>query len=151
MTNVYLSNIHYSGQKEVKTFQVEGTVTDAEGNPLENAQVSLEGTTAKTDASGKVSMVYEGVSGDHTVTVRKSGYVTNEIPVTVDDDETKVTSFTAKLEKLATKKISSDQMDVVIAEKFPSVAWYEMKEIWQERYSTDSRRALTSLRSMGNQ
>ena len=69
-TNVYLSTIHYTGQKEIKTFQVQGTVKDTEGNPVEGAVVSVGGASAKTDAKGNVSLDVSNVSGTYTATVR---------------------------------------------------------------------------------
>ena len=129
-TNVYLSKIHYTGQKEIKTFQVQGSVKDTEGNPVESAVVSLAGTSAKTDAEGKVSLTVNNVSGTYQVMVRKVGYETRTEEVIIDEDETKVTTFETMLTKkdpIATKTLSTDEMDVLVGESFPFVVRYEMK------------------------
>ena len=129
-TNVYLSTIHYTGQKEIKTFQVQGTVKDTEGNPVEGAVVSVGGASAKTDAKGNVSLDVSNVSGTYTATVKKVGYEASETEIVIDEDVTKVTSFETVLTKkaaIATKTLSTDEMDVLVGESFPFVVQYNMK------------------------
>ena len=57
-TDVYLKDIHYTGQKEaveVKSYAVSGKVVDAEGNAIANASVTVGKQTIRTNEEGAYS------------------------------------------------------------------------------------------------
>lgn len=152
-TNVYLSTIHYTGQKEIKTFQVQGTVKDTEGNPVENAVVSLAGASARSDAEGKVSLTVNNVSGTYKATVKRVGYEAGEVEVVIDEDETKITTFEAVLTKkaaVATKTLSTDEMDVLVGESFPFAVQYNMKGNLEGKTFYGQEEALDTIKINGS-
>lgn len=62
---------------------VNGTVTDADGNAIEGATVSLDtGAATETDENGAYSLL--ATNGTHTVTVEKFGYEMASATVTVN-------------------------------------------------------------------
>ncbi len=64
---------------------VEGTVTDADGNPIEGAEVSLDGGgSGATDAAGNYSVIAQ--NGTYDVTADSFGYEASTETVTVDGD-----------------------------------------------------------------
>ena len=130
LTNVYIKNIHYTGQKEIKTFAVQGIVKDEEGNPVSGAVVELAGESGKTDENGEISLSVNNIAGTYTASVRKTGYEGQSVEVTIEDDDTITTTFEATITKkapIASRTISSAEMDVEVAEKFPFVVQYNMK------------------------
>ncbi|MDY6985201.1 MAG: carboxypeptidase regulatory-like domain-containing protein, partial [Candidatus Thermoplasmatota archaeon] len=65
---------------------VEGQVTDSVGNPVEGAEVSIDGITTVADEEG--NFAFEGLyPGDYTVTASAKGETAEE-PVTVEENET---------------------------------------------------------------
>ena len=130
LTNVYMKNIHYTGQKEIKNFTVTGVVKDSEGNPVSGALVELAGASGKTDENGEVSLNVNNIAGTYTASVKKVGYEGQSVEVVIEDDDTVITTFEATITKkasVASRIISSDEMDVEVAEKFPFVVQYNMK------------------------
>ena len=127
VSDVLITAIPYTGQKEAATYAVTGTVTDADNKVLEGATVKVGDKTATTDKSGAYSL--ELAAGTYDMTVAKTGYQTATKSVTVADEDLKVE--TVKLEKVAeveTEVLSTDYMDVHVAKNFPSVVRYEMKK-----------------------
>ena len=57
LTEVWLSDIHYTGQKEVATYAVSGKVTDAAGAAIAGATVELNGNKATTAADGSYTLL----------------------------------------------------------------------------------------------
>ena len=126
-SDVFIKDIHYTGQKEAATHAVTGKVTDADGKALEGATVTVGDQTATTDKEGNYSLKL--AAGTYDLTVAKTGYQTATKSVTVADEDLKVE--TVKLEKVAeveTEVLSTDYMDVHVAKNFPSVVRYEMKK-----------------------
>ena len=126
-SDVFIKDIHYTGQKEAATHAVTGKVTDADGKALEGATVTVGDQTATTDKEGNYSLKL--AAGTYDMTVAKTGYQTATKSVTVTDKE--LTVETVKLEKIAeveTKKLATEDMDVYVAKNFPSVVRYEMKK-----------------------
>ena len=126
-SDVFIKDIHYTGQKEAATHAVTGKVTDADGKALEGATVTVGDQTATTDKEGSYSLKL--AAGTYDLTVAKTGYQTATKSVTVTDKE--LTVETVKLEKIAeveTKKLATEDMDVYVAKNFPSVVRYEMKK-----------------------
>ncbi|MGN0276843.1 MAG: endo-alpha-N-acetylgalactosaminidase family protein [Hominisplanchenecus sp.] len=129
-TDVYMKNIHYTGQKYIKTFEVSGTVVDKDGNPLSGASVEISGETAKTDENGTFTLNVRNVAGTYEATVKKAGYYPQTVEITIEDDDTLVTTLHAELEKkpeIVARTIASEEMEVEVAEKFPFVIQYNMK------------------------
>ena len=55
-SDVFIKDIHYTGQKEAATHAVTGKVTDADGKALEGATVTVGDQTATTDKEGSYSL-----------------------------------------------------------------------------------------------
>ena len=73
-SEVYLSNIHYTGQATITGYDVSGTVTEADGStPVAGAAVTIGGKTATTGADGMYS-VLGLLPGEYTGTVTREGY-----------------------------------------------------------------------------
>ena len=125
-SEVYLQDIHYTGQQEVESYSVSGKVVDESGKAIEGAKVTVGKENAKTDADGSYQVSLP--DGEYNITVVKDGYLNGTGTVTVGgaDVEAADVVLTEKGE-IATKVLSSEQMDVYVAEKFPSVVRYEMK------------------------
>lgn len=126
-SDVFIKDIHYTGQKEAATHAVTGKVTDADGKALEGATVTVGDQTATTDKEGSYSLKL--AAGTYDLTVAKTGYQTATKSVTVANADVKVEDV--KLEKVSeveTEKLSTDDMDVYVAKNFPSVVRYEMKK-----------------------
>ena len=96
-SDVFIKDIHYTGQKEAATHAVTGKVTDADGKALEGATVTVGDQTATTDKEGNYSLKL--AAGTYDLTVAKTGYQTATKSVTVADEDLKVE--TVKLEKVA--------------------------------------------------
>ncbi len=77
------------------TGKVEGTVKDADGNPLVGANIYLKGTTfgSSTDIDGNYSIV-KVPAGTHTILARFLGYKTEAAEITVTADKTVNKDFT---------------------------------------------------------
>lgn len=130
LTDVYLKDIHYTGQAEAETFAVSGKVmenVDGKTQAVEGATVKLNGKTVQTDKDGNYNFA-DVASGKYKVTVTKEGYLVAEKDITVADGAVAVENIVLeKAPEVAYRTISSDQMDVDVAEKFPSVVKYTMK------------------------
>ncbi|WP_207590072.1 S8 family serine peptidase [Halomontanus rarus] len=71
-------------ERAVADSTIAGTVTDADGTPLENVRVTLEtGLGTTTDENGAYEL--SARSGERTVTAEKSGYKTSERRITVEE------------------------------------------------------------------
>ena len=126
-SDVFIKDIHYTGQEVAATHAVTGKVTDADGKALEGATVTVGDQKATTDKEGSYSLKL--AAGTYDLTVAKTGYQTATKSVTVANADVKVEDV--KLEKVSeveTEKLSTDDMDVYVAKNFPSVVRYEMKK-----------------------
>ena len=83
--------LHYTADLQRGTIQ--GTVTDANGNPLPGANVFLVGTNTgtATDAEGNYSFTAE--AGDYQLRVRVISYKTETVDITVTDGGTVTRDF----------------------------------------------------------
>lgn len=125
-TDVFLKDIHYTGQKEAKTYDVTGKVVDDKGQPVEGATVKVGDQTVKTNKEGKYTVKLK--NGTYTVEVTKEGFDIATGSVTVNGATATVTDIKLAPEaQVETEKISSEDMDVLVAKNFPSVVKYEMK------------------------
>lgn len=80
-SEVYLSNIHYTGQATITGYDVSGTVTEAGGStPVAGAAVTIGGKTATTGADGTYS-VLGLLPGEYTGTVTREGYKPGTIEI----------------------------------------------------------------------
>ena len=130
ITDIYLKDIHYTGQAAAETFAVSGKVmetVDGKTQAVEGAAVKLNGKTVQTDKDGNYNFT-DVASGKYKVTVTKEGYLVAEKEITVAGGAVAVQNIVLeKAPEVAYRTISSDQMDVDVAEKFPSVVKYTMK------------------------
>ena len=128
---------------------VKGMVTDNNNVPVADAKVSLSEKTAYTGESG-IFTIQDARFGVHKIEIEKAGYQIYSGDVTVKKDGSgSVVLKDLKLEKLkeveelkevkelkevekkitfSTKTIGSDDMNVIVAEKFPSAVQYVMKK-----------------------
>ena len=126
VTDVYMKDIHYTGQAEAKTYAVSGKVQDADGKAVANAVVSAGGQTTTTDKDGSYSFTL--ASGTYQMTVVRDGYDTLTQDITVNDADLTVDTVTlTKAAEVETEKLSTADMDVLVSKTFPSVVKYEMK------------------------
>ena len=126
-TDVFLKDIHYTGQKAAATYSVTGKVVDATGKAVQGATVKVGGQTVTTNAEGKYTVNLK--NGTYTVEVTKEGFEVASGSVTVNGAAANVTDIKLSPEAaVETEKISSADMDVFVAKNFPSVVRYEMKD-----------------------
>lgn len=127
VTNVYLKNIHYTGQAAAETYAVSGVVKDAEGNAIAGVKVQVDDQQVTTDASGNYTLNL--TSGTYNMSIMKGGYNTVQKTVTVGTEAVNVEDIVLEAEaEVATKKLSTSDMDVYASTTFPSVVKYEMKK-----------------------
>ena len=127
ITEVWLSDIHYTGQKEVATYTVSGKVKDSKGNAVAGASVKLGNLSAATDNEGAYSFP-EVADGNYTIQVTKNGYEPASTNVEVSGAALTVPDITlTEKAPIETEILSTDDMDVYVAKHFPSVVKYEMK------------------------
>ena len=125
-TDVFLKDIHYTSQKEAKTYDVTGKVVDDKGKAVEKATVKVGDQTVTTNAEGKYTLKLK--NGTYTVEVTKEEFETATGSVTVNGATATVTDIKLAPEAaVETEKISSKDMDVYVAKNFPSVVKYEMQ------------------------
>ena len=75
----------FTASEEVAEFPVNFLVTDANNNMIENAKITIDGTSYVTDATGLVT-VFLDAKAYNGITVEKDGYTTqSDIAVTVAD------------------------------------------------------------------
>ena len=75
----------FTASEEVAEFPVNFLVTDANDNMIENAKITIDGTSYVTDATGLVT-VFLDAKAYNGITVEKDGYTTqNNVAVTVAD------------------------------------------------------------------
>lgn len=109
---------------------VSGRVVDADGSPVEGAEVTLGEYATVTDADGYYQ--FEDIeTGNHTITASKSGYQSGITQITVEQDDVNaediVLNSSAEIEFEGDDVIASDQMEAAISETFPQVFGYTMK------------------------
>lgn len=127
VTDVYLKDVHYTGQTEVATYAVSGTVVDESGKAVEGAVVKFADQETTTDADGSYSFD-EVVAGTYTVVVTMSGYEVASKEVVIADQDVTVDAITlVSVADVETQKLSTKDMDVYVSKTFPSVVRYEMK------------------------
>ncbi len=130
-TEVYLSNIHYVDQKEIRDFTVNATVKDESGRPLESAAVELLGTSARTDANGTARLHLTTTAGTYKAEAKKKGFEPVEaevvLPDEADAEPVSVEIILKEIPPIATKTLSTNEMDVIVAENFPFAVQYNMK------------------------
>lgn len=126
-TDVFLKDIHYTGQKEAATYDVTGKVVDDKGQAVEGATVKVGDQTVKTNAKGEYTLKLK--NGTYSIEVTKEGFAVATGSVTVKGATATVAEIKLAPEAaVETQKISSADMDVFVAKKFPSVVRYEMKD-----------------------
>ena len=86
VTDVYLKNIHYTGQAEAKTYAVTGKVQDQDGKAISNATVTVEGQSVRTGEDGSYSLTL--ATGNYEMTVARDGYETVVENIAVTDADT---------------------------------------------------------------
>ena len=124
VTDVYLKNIHYTGQAEAKTYAVTGKVQD--GKAISNATVTVEGQSVRTGEDGSYSLTL--ATGNYEMTVARDGYETVVENIAVTDADTVLDTVSlVKSAEVETEKLSTEDMDVFVSKTFPSVVKYEMK------------------------
>lgn len=130
-TEVYLSNIHYVDQKEIRDFTVNATVKDESGRPLESAAVELLGTSARTDANGTARLHLTTTAGTYKAEAKKKGFEPVEaevvLPDEADAEPVSVEIILKEIPPIAAKTLSTNEMDVIVAENFPFAVQYNMK------------------------
>ena len=127
VTNVYLKNIHYTGQAAAETYAVSGVVKDADGNAIAGVKVQVDDQQVTTDASGNYTLNL--ASGTYNMSIMKGGYNTVQKTVTVGTEGITVEDIVLEAEaEVTTKKLSTSDMDVYASTTFPSVVKYEMKK-----------------------
>ena len=110
---------------------VKGTVTDAEGNPVEGATVRVGSNSTTTDAEG--NYVFDGIQvGTYNFAVTKAGYdaYTDTVTLTIDDVtvvKDAVIQPKTPVDLLEYDTIESEKMTVYIGKEFPVVSRYVMK------------------------
>ena len=110
---------------------VTGTVTDADGKPVEGATVRVGSNATVTDAEGKYE--FPGIQvGEYNFAVTKAGYeaYTDTVTLTIDDEtvvKDAVIQPKTPVDLLEYDTIESEDMTVYIGKDFPVVARYIMK------------------------
>ncbi|WP_239639489.1 S8 family serine peptidase [Halobiforma nitratireducens] len=88
---------------------IEGTVTDTDGEPIEDATIEVDDRIASTDADGEYSLI--AAPGEYTVTADGFGYASESADVTVEEEEMTVQNF--DLEDALDAELIADQPEAV--------------------------------------
>ncbi len=125
-TDVYLSEIYYTGQDTVDGYHITGRVVDGEGNPVPEAEVTQGGKTVQTGTDGRYD--FEVLDGEYSITVSKKGYRTVSADVTVEGENVAMDDIVLPLRGTFDKMtLKTDAMEVLVAKEFPSIVQYNMK------------------------
>ena len=128
-TEYYISNLTYSGQAMTTAYSVSGTVTGPEDQPVENAQVTINGISVYTNSQGAYS--FEGdnslVPGTYTMTVSCDGYTTATKEITVTNSDLSGQDIVLVSDGVQTTTLTSDTMTVTVDRNFPRVIQYQLK------------------------
>ena len=116
----------------VNLADVSGTVTDAEGNPIEGATVRIGTANTKTDAEGNWTIADVEV-GEQEIVASMPGYIAQTITYDVkgaSEGTNEGVDFQLDpkpaLDLTKYETIASDEMTVYVSEDFPQVARYAM-------------------------
>ncbi|OZG62320.1 serine protease [Bifidobacterium lemurum] len=125
-TDVYVKDFT---KVEAVKYAVNGTVVDAEGQPIEGAKVRVDGASATTDASGAYT-IGDLKAGKYTISVGKDGYedVTKDIEI-INGDLTVDAITLNEAAAVETETLSTKQMKVEVKKNFPSVLQYTMTKL----------------------
>lgn len=107
-SEVYIKEMHYSGQSTVTAYTVSGTVKGDDGKALADATVSAGGRYATTDAKGEYTLVLP--VGEYIITASKEGYETVGENVAVNSAMTK--SFTLKRMPVVSGTVSDQNVKI---------------------------------------
>ena len=126
-TEVKVKDIHYTGQAAAESHQVTGKVVNERGEAVEGASVTIGGQTVTTGSDGTYTFAEMGL-GTYTITVTSDDYGTGYGSVTVEHEDAAAGDITLP-EKPAvpSRTLRTADMDVQVAENFPSVIQYDMK------------------------
>ena len=125
VTDLYIKDVHYTGQGTTMAYAVSGLVKDA------GSEAGLTGVALAIDADSQLSgadgtFVFDALlPGSYELTASKEGYVPQTISFAVADAD--IVLEPIALVKESTAVISSDAMDVMVDTTFPRVMQYTMK------------------------
>lgn len=119
------------GVQYTKRVPVSGRITDADGNPIEDAIVRIGLDMVKTDSSGNYR--FEKIeTGDYTIAITKMNYIPIMKPFKVELEELTGCDYSLSLKSEINYDdylvISSADMDVYVAKDYPRVLEYRMKD-----------------------
>ncbi len=97
-------DINYSGQTPLTTYEISGTVTDSEGDTLQDVTVDAGVVTETTDAQGQYTL--ELPNGSYTLKASKDGFKPQTATVTVNGADISGEDF--QLEAAHTVQIPED-------------------------------------------
>lgn len=87
-----VDNIHLTDSGAPQPGVVQGLITDqTTGNPVENADVTIDGNTQTTGSDGFYTFSLD--AGDYTVFVEADGYLDSQTDVTVQNDQIHTVNF----------------------------------------------------------
>lgn len=115
-----------------KLYDVNGTVVDSEGNPMEEAVVRADNQLVRTDAEGKY-VLHRIENGTYKMSISKPGYKAVTQEFTVQDAAKTLDPVALYLkEPLDLTKfdvLENDELKAWVGKKFPYVIQYEMKNV----------------------
>lgn len=126
-THVYLKGIYYSGQEATEEGKhITGTVADEDGNPISGAQIAAGRWKTETGEDGTYDL--EVPTGSYSLAVTKAGYFDTTVDVDMSEIESIEKNLVLYSKTVAnTRTLTTDKMDVKVAENFPSIVQYDMK------------------------
>lgn len=127
LTDMYLKDIHYTGQAMINAYSVSGKIIDESGKGINNVLVKIsEDLKAETNSEGLYKI--DGLlPGKYTLTVTGEGYISGTKEITVDMDDLSAQDIILKKAVTDAYVLQTDSMDVTVDKAFPRVIDYVMK------------------------
>ena len=149
-TDVYLKDIHYTGQATQTVYDVSGVVTDEKNAPLAGVAVKENNETVATTGADGAYRVAGLKPGAHTFQFTMDGYQAQEKTVTITDQDISTNADVQMVPvNVPTYTLSTAQMDVTLDQNFPRVIKYDMKGDLQGKVMQGQSTVLDSMKVNG--
>lgn len=127
LTDMYLKDIHYTGQAKVTAYSVSGKITDETNKGLSQVAVKISDTLKTVTNSQGVYTIDGILPGSYTVTAAGEGYMTGSKEIIVSNTDLSDQDITLNKAVMDAYVLSTENMDVRVDKTFPRVIDYTMK------------------------
>lgn len=123
-TDMYITNLHYSSQKDITAYDIQGTVKDDKQKPVSGVNVKIDNRVVATTKDDGTYTVTGLLPKDYTLTFEKDGFVSQSKTVTISNADVTGTDVTLTAVSVEKHVLSTEQMQVEVDKKFPRVIKY---------------------------